>query len=1056
MVGRRAKRKYLAGLMVVFMLLSLLPLGVSAAEYSDIEGHWAESQIVKWLEKGLAGGYPDGTFRPDTNISRAEFAALIVKAFNLEPGEGVVFDDTANHWARDAIKTANYHGMVSGYSDKSFGPNDPVTREQIAVMIVNATKVNSTEGGKEFTDSSQIAAWAREAVAKATAAGLIGGYPDGSFRPKNNATRAEAVVILERSVQLPKEPAEEEEAVITAYDTAGTYGPEFATQTINDDVTISADGVILRNTIIKGNLTITEEVGDGDITLNNVTVEGTTYIRGGGKDSIHIDGGKYNEIIIESTPGGAVRLVAINAEGIQVVLSENAAGEEIILEGTFESVNIQADNVVLSTQGETTIKEITVQENITGTTINIAEGTKVEEIILDSKTEVNNAKGTVEKTSGAKKSDSTIANPPQAAPGGGGGGGGGTTSKVSAISVEGVAVAGSTLTAKTTPTNATVTYQWLRSEAPDGEYVEVAEAINKTYTLTNEDVEKYIKVTVEGTGSYKGTANSDPFGPIEKPAISTYKLSYDDLADSYVVGTLVDVDGKNQTDINSAVETAIGELEPVKVTLATDIIGEAGYDKVRIAPVEAGKNIQFWAKDTSNNWYDINVDGWGPSDGFPLSADNYDVTTDVYILSNAVGTYELNVKLVNVDEDDDVLAEVSGTVTVREPAHSEYGFELTGADQEFVAGDLLEGSVIGGEDGVETEGLTPVGVTLKATTVNELGYANVKVLAPDVTGVEQGTLQFWAYSAADTKWFDAAVYGWGSGFAITPDYDVTTPIYVFADKAGTYTVTFNLVDLDNDNKVIATKTETITVISKEDAAKAAIKPSWKINPIERVEGDLPAGIEDSVDYKVTIETSYEDKEAAQASGRTVTTFFTIPEKVTVYYPVWEEGQLKYKSATNEEVAYGMVGHPLSEDNIDVDGVVYVAIDEEVIETEFEFTIRLKDAEWDNVVYGEEQFVLTIAVILDVKDLGTEGDNLEDPHNVYAIHDNSSLGVWTFIIVKDRLPDCLKDATAYELWIGDKCFSLEENKLKEGQFIVDIKSDDYTEEDIENGKLRGLL
>ena len=72
------------------------------------------------------------------------------------------------------------------------------------------------------------------------------------------------MVILERSVQLPKEPAEEEEAVITAYDTASTRAG--ITQTINDDVTISADGVILRNTIIKGNLTITEEVGDGDIT----------------------------------------------------------------------------------------------------------------------------------------------------------------------------------------------------------------------------------------------------------------------------------------------------------------------------------------------------------------------------------------------------------------------------------------------------------------------------------------------------------------------------------------------------------------------------------------------------------------------------------------------------------------------------------------------------------------------------------------------------------------------------------------------------------------------
>ena len=78
MVGKRTRGKCLAGLMVVFMLLSLLlPLGVFAAGQSDIEGHWAEQQIVEWQEKGLAGGYPDGTFRRDDPVSRAEFVVFV-------------------------------------------------------------------------------------------------------------------------------------------------------------------------------------------------------------------------------------------------------------------------------------------------------------------------------------------------------------------------------------------------------------------------------------------------------------------------------------------------------------------------------------------------------------------------------------------------------------------------------------------------------------------------------------------------------------------------------------------------------------------------------------------------------------------------------------------------------------------------------------------------------------------------------------------------------------------------------------------------------------------
>ena len=186
---------------------------------------------------------------------------------------------------------------------------------------------------------------------------------------------------------------------------------------------------------------------------------------------------------------------------------------------------------------------------------------------------------------------------------------------------------------------------------------------------------------------------------------------------------------------------------------------------------------------------------WGPDGGFPVSGHNYDegVTTHFKATIKKPGVYTVTFVFYDLTTGEQLnAAGESATITVREPAKSEYGFEITGTDQDFVAGDLLEGTVIEGEDGVNTEGLTPVEVTLKATTINELGYDNVKVLAPEVTG--EGTLQFWAYSADDGLWFDAAVHGWGSGFPITADYNVTTPIYVFADTAGTYEVTFKLVE----------------------------------------------------------------------------------------------------------------------------------------------------------------------------------------------------------------------------------------------------------------------
>jgi hypothetical protein len=294
---------------------------------------------------------------------------------------------------------------------------------------------------------------------------------------------------------------------------------------------------------------------------------------------------------------------------------------------------------------------------------------------------------------------------------------------------------------------------------------------------------------------------------------SVYGFEITGADQEFVVGDLLDatlIEGEDGIDTTG--------LTPTEVTLKAITINELGYNNVKVLAPEVTQTegtsgtLQFWAYSADDGkWFDAAVHGWGS--GFPIAAD-YDVTTPIYVFADTAGTYEVTFKLVDLDNGDAVITEDTVSITVvapSEPTQSEYGFEITGVDQDFVAGDLLEGTVIEGEDGVDTEGLTPVEVTLKATTINELGYDNVKVLAPEVTG--EGTLQFWAYSADDGKWFDAAVTGWGSGFPIMADYDVTTPIYVFADTAGTYEVTFKLVDLDNESAVITEDTVSITVVT---------------------------------------------------------------------------------------------------------------------------------------------------------------------------------------------------------------------------------------------------
>ncbi|MGR6836660.1 S-layer homology domain-containing protein [Syntrophomonas erecta] len=162
----------------------------------DTTGHWAEANISKLVALGAVSGYPDGSFKPDNTISRAEFATILVKAFNLQPKEGKVFSDTANHWAKDYITTAAGYGIVGGYDADNFGPNDNITREQMAVMIDKAAKLANTAPGKSFADGAQISDWAKEAVGRASGKGIISGYPDNTFKPKATATRAEAVTVV--------------------------------------------------------------------------------------------------------------------------------------------------------------------------------------------------------------------------------------------------------------------------------------------------------------------------------------------------------------------------------------------------------------------------------------------------------------------------------------------------------------------------------------------------------------------------------------------------------------------------------------------------------------------------------------------------------------------------------------------------------------------------------------------------------------------------------------------------------------------------------------------
>ncbi|MFF2888484.1 family 10 glycosylhydrolase [Paenibacillus sp. NPDC057967] len=174
-------------------------------KFSDILGHWAEASIKLAAAKGIISGYADGTFKPKSEVTRAEFAVMLARMLNLQGnGAELEFNDKAaiGSWAKQGIAQAVQAGIVKGYSDGSFRPNAKISRVEMVTMIVNALGfADNSKATTVFADDAEIPAWASAAVAAAVENGLVQGVGGNKFAPNQTATRAESVVVLLRALE---------------------------------------------------------------------------------------------------------------------------------------------------------------------------------------------------------------------------------------------------------------------------------------------------------------------------------------------------------------------------------------------------------------------------------------------------------------------------------------------------------------------------------------------------------------------------------------------------------------------------------------------------------------------------------------------------------------------------------------------------------------------------------------------------------------------------------------------------------------------------------------
>ncbi len=352
-------KKRLSLMLALIMTISSVST-VSAKEFSDIENNWAETQIYKWTDYNVLGGYTDGTFKPEGYITRAEMAAMMDKIMRYEVMAENAFEDlSGDEWYAESILKNLAAGNIS--SDRvSLDAKENITRQEVAVFIANALNMEPLEGETTFEDDSEISSWAKGYVNVLSQNGFISGRPGNIYAPMDNITRAEVVAILDNVIRV-------------LYVEEGTY-----TDGVEGNAVVNTEDVVLKDMTIDGDLVVAAGVGEGDVTLDNVIVTGNIIVEGGGANSIKLT---------NNTSASSVRLQKSSKKKVRLFIDENSvvsrvetsSGSAVLLDGkgNFGDVTINGTS------------DVTISEDVTIGRLEVIDGKNienngtVEELVVD-------------------------------------------------------------------------------------------------------------------------------------------------------------------------------------------------------------------------------------------------------------------------------------------------------------------------------------------------------------------------------------------------------------------------------------------------------------------------------------------------------------------------------------------------------------------------------------------------------------------------------------------------------------------------------------------------
>ena len=331
------------------LLAGMMTVPTHAAGYADTDGHWAEHAIDRWSGYGIAGGMPDGSFQPDASLTRAQLAQMAANLLGLPAGEEGAFSDVdGGAWYAQAVNACAQAGVVSGFPDGSFQPDQVISREQSMVIlcaVLGLEPLEDTSVLDRFPDADSVAPWAAGYVAAMVAAGHVGGTGNG-VEGAADVNRASVLTILNSTVSTYVNEA-------GTYDLSGT--PE------NGVVLVVADEVVLTGTCAGGVL-VAQGSSKGSVTLQDAQIEGSVTITGEAVSLAVTGESSLASMTLKDTALNTEVTVDQNASVAQ--MTSQADNVSIQGQGKVEQVTVQGNNTAVDTAGT----KVEVDKDVTGTT----------------------------------------------------------------------------------------------------------------------------------------------------------------------------------------------------------------------------------------------------------------------------------------------------------------------------------------------------------------------------------------------------------------------------------------------------------------------------------------------------------------------------------------------------------------------------------------------------------------------------------------------------------------------------------------------------------------